>query len=298
MGQGQMVSAGNNDGLAKKDRRDAAREKARQDRESERKRQRRNRFFWQGGAGLAVIAIAAIVVLVVTNAPKPAGLSDSTAGPANMISDGILLTGPDLAAVPTAAIKAGGKPVPTDEAKYPNTVNIVTYVDYQCPACQAFEQTNSAQIQQWVASGMATIEIHPVAILDASSEGNMYSTRAGNAAACVANYDPDDYYAVSTAFYANQPAEDTDGATNAQILAVLKGAGASSSEITNCVNTQQFSAWETAATNRVLNGPLPNSSITKLEHTPTVVVNGKEYTGSITDAAAFATFVEAQATTK
>jgi protein-disulfide isomerase len=293
-----MVSAGNNDGLAKKDRRDAAREKARQDREAERKRQRRNRFFWQGGIGLAVVAIAVIVVLVVANAPKPAELSKATAGPKNMVSDGILLSGSDLAAVPTAAIKAGGKPVPTDQSTLTGTVNITTYVDYQCPACQAFEQTNSDQIKQWVASGLATVEIHPVAILDNSSGGNMYSTRAGNAAACVANYDPNDYYAVSTAFYANQPAEGTNGATDKQILAVLKGAGASSSAITKCVTTQQFSAWETAATNRVLAGPLPNSSIAKLDHTPTVVVDGKEYTGSITDATAFATFVQQAGTSK
>jgi protein-disulfide isomerase len=293
-----MVSAGNNDGLAKKDRRDAAREKARQDREAERKRQRRNRYFWQGGIGLAVIAIAAIVVLVVVNAPKPAALSKSTAGPQNMISDGILLTGANLNAVSTAGIPANGKPVPTDQSKYPSTVNITTYVDYQCPACQAFEQTNSAQIQQWVSSGLATVEIHPIAILDNSSQGNMYSTRAGNAAACVANYDPKDYYAVNTAFYANQPAEGTNGATDKQILAVLKGAGVSRANITKCVTTQQFVSWETAATNRVLAGPLPNSSIAKLDHTPTVVVGGKEYTGSITDAAAFATFVQQAGTGK
>jgi hypothetical protein len=48
----------------------------------------------------------------------------------------------------------------------------------------------------------------------------------------------------------------------------------------------------------VLAGPLPNSSIAKLDHTPTVVVDGKEYTGSITDATAFATFVQQAGTSK
>lgn len=290
----QMATPGQNNGApGKKDRREQAREKARIDREAERKRTRRNRFLLQGGIGAAVIVIALVIVLVVVNMPKPAVLSTSKAGPQNMISDGILLKGSDLAAVPTPAIKSGGKPVPTDPSKYSDTTNIVTYVDYQCPACQAFEATNSDQIKQMVASGAATVEIHPIAILDNSSQGNKYSTRAANAAACVANFQPDKYYDVSTALYANQPAESSPGRSDAQLISVLKGAGVSSSKISKCITTQKFVPWVTAATERV-SKPLPNSTVARLEHTPTVVVDGKEFTGKITDAAEFKSFVEAQ----
>ena len=147
-----MATPGNNT-PGKKDRREAAREKARQDREVERKRVRRNKIFLQGGVGLAVIAIAAIVMLVIVNQPKPVALSTNAAGPLNMASDGILLSGPDLAAETTSATKAGGDPVATkqDDSK----LNIVTYVDYQCPYCQQFEATNAQQIKDLVASGKA-----------------------------------------------------------------------------------------------------------------------------------------------
>lgn len=296
-----MATPGQKNGApGKKDRREQAREKARIDREAERRRTRRNRFLLQGGIGAAVVVIALVIVLVVVNMPKPAALSTSKAGPQNMISDGILLKGPNLQAVPTAGITSGGKQVPTDRSKYSDTTNIVTYVDYQCPACRAFEATNSDQIKQMVASGAATLEIHPIAFLDNSSQGNKYSTRAANAAACVANFDPDKYYDVSTALFANQPAEGSPGRSDAQLISVLKDAGVSGSKISTCITTQKFVPWVTAATKRVdtsgstdvfkgvANTPM------KFFGTPGVFVNGERYTGSITDAAAFKAFVAAQ----
>ena len=113
-----MATPGSNSNMGKKDRREAAREKARLDREAERKRTRRNKIFLQSGVGLAVIAIAAIVMLVIVNQPKPVELSNNEAGPANMISDGILLTGSTTTAVKTPGIKKGADPVPTDPSKY------------------------------------------------------------------------------------------------------------------------------------------------------------------------------------
>jgi protein-disulfide isomerase len=285
-----MATPGSNsDGRGKKDRREEAREKARLEREAEKKRARRNRILVQSGIGVVVVAIALVVVLVVVNQPKPVALSKDKSGPLNMISDGILLSGSDVQAVSTPRIAANAKPKPTTPSD--DKTNIVTYVDYQCPACQAFEATNAEQMKALVAAGKATLEIHPIAILDNSSQGNKYSTRAANAAACVANYEPDKYFDVNTALYANQPAEGTAGAPDSKLISVLKGAGASSDKISKCITTQRFVPWVTAATTRV-GSPLPNSSVAALAHTPTVIVNGQEFTGSITDAAAFKDFIE------
>jgi protein-disulfide isomerase len=287
-----MAAPGNNT-PGKKDRREAAREKARQDREVERKRVRRNKIFLQGGVGLAVIAIAAIVMLVIVNQPKPVELSNNAAGPRNMASDGILLTGNTTTVVKTPGIKAGAKPVPTDPSKYSKTVNIVSYVDFQCPICQSFEATNGDQIKSWVDSGVASIEIHPISFLDANSQGNRYSTRAANAAACVAQEDPQNFYGVMQSLYVNQPAESTPGRSDAQILNVLKGAGASSDAITSCVKTQKFANWVAAETARVQSGTFPNTvTPTTFRGTPTVFVDGQQYPGQPDDAAAFKSFVE------
>ena len=279
---------------SKKARRDQAREHARELREIERKRRRRNRLLVQGGVVLGLIAIAAIVVLVVSSIqPKPAGPS---AGPKNMLSDGILLTADattsgDIIPVETAAIPSKGTPTPTDVSKYTDTVNIVTYVDYFCPICQAFEQTNQQQIGTWVSQGLATLEIHPISILDGSSVGTRYSTRAANAAACVANFQPTVYFQVNTALYANQPKEQTTGLTNDELISILTQAGATDSHIAKCVKDETFSAWVTAASDRSNAGPIPNSNVARVAGTPTVIVNGIQYTGQVNDAAGFSDFV-------
>lgn len=291
-----MSTPGDSNNPGKKDRRDAAREKARQDREAERTRTRRNKIFLQGGVGLAVIAIAAIIMLVIVNQPKPVELSNNAAGPANMASDGILLSGPELAAVSTTATKAGGDPVATKQDR--SKLNVVTYIDYQCPFCQQFEATNAAQIKELVTSGDATLEIHPLANLDNLSQGTRYSTRAANAAACVANYDPDNFFAVNSALFAHQPAEGSSGLSDDKLISVLKGAGSSSDKITSCVKSQHFATWVGAATERTKNTTIPNSSITTDARglaTPTVIVNGVQYPGSqtwLTDPDEFAAFLK------
>lgn len=273
----------------KKDRREQARETARLEREAEKRRQRRNRIFLQGGIGVAVIAIIAVVALVIINVNKPAG-----PGPANMASDGILLKGAALDAVKTGAVKAGGSAVATNTKKLSDTVNIVTYIDYQCPYCEQFETANGDQIATLVREGVATVEIHPIAILDNSSLGNKYSTRSANAAGCVANYDPNNFYAVNAALFADQPAENTNGRTDAEILATLKGAGVSNAKVTSCVKSQEFAPWVKAATARVVSGSFSGVAATPASFagTPTVFVNGQKYGGSLTDANAFAGFVQ------
>ncbi|PZE24018.1 MULTISPECIES: thioredoxin domain-containing protein [unclassified Curtobacterium] len=282
-----MSTAGDNS--SKKARREAAREHARAMREREQQRRRRNRLFLQGGIGLAVLAVAAIVVLVVVNSIQPAG-----PGPKNMASDGILLhgNGKSITAVTTGATKAGAEPTATKTAAHKDTINVVIYEDYMCPYCNQFETTNMTQIKQWVTAGYATLELHPFALLDASSLGTKYSTRATNAAACVANYEPNKFLAVNQRFYKKQPSEQTKGLTDDQIVSLVKAAGATNENIPSCIHNGTFKGWVADVTNRTLNDKIPNSDVKKLTGTPLVLVNGQQYTGSLTDTSAFSSFVE------
>ncbi|MEP6482578.1 MAG: thioredoxin domain-containing protein [Rhodoglobus sp.] len=277
----------------KKQKQDEARENARLLREEQRARKRRQRWIVQGGVVVGMLAVVAIAILVVFNVTRP-----PSPGPLNMLSDGILISGNGTAtaAVATAAIQAGAKPVPTDPTAHKDTVNIVVYLDYQCPYCQQFETTNSDQIGKWVASGLATVEIHPIAILDNSSNGTKYSTRAANAAACVANFDPDKYLAVNNALFTGQPAENTSGLTDAALTTLVSDAGASGKDVASCIQNQTFVGWVSDATKRANKGPLPNSDTPSVKGTPTVLVNGKSYGGSITDPSAFSSFVGGLAT--
>jgi protein-disulfide isomerase len=279
----------------KKDRRDAARESARLMREAQQKKDRRRKLFLRGGIGAGLVAIAVVVALVVVNSNGPAA-----AGPLNMASDGILLTGngTTITAVPTTALAADATPVATDHTKLTSTANIVVYADYQCPYCGQFEATNGAAMNSWVTAGNATLEYHPISILDASSSGSKYSTRSANAAVCVANYQPSAFPAVNSALFAKQPPEGSAGLSDQDLVSLVSTAGVTDTSVTKCITGGTFKSWVGNATKRALAGPLPNSTtLTKVAGTPTVLVNGVAYTGSLTDAKAFSTFVQAQVTT-
>lgn len=275
-----------------KDSRTDAREHARRLRDDTAHNARRRRLLWRGGIGAGLLALATIVAVVIVVAARPAAT-----GPLNMASDGVLLGADEtgVVAAPTLALTADDDPIATDPAALANLVNITMYVDYLCPFCGQFEAANAEQIASWVTAGNATVEIHPISIMDSSSAGSSYSTRAANAAACVADSDPNAFLAVNTALFAAQPEEQTSGLTDAELLAVLQAAGVQSDAVTECVTGQTFSTWVASATDRALAGPLPNADVETVTGTPTVLVNGVSYDGAFDDAAAFEEFVITEA---
>lgn len=279
------MSYGAGDRLSKNQRREDAREKSRLQREEQKKRERRNKLFLQGGLIIGVLAIVAVVVLIFTSTIKPA-----SSGPKNMLSDGIKI-GQDYKAVTTAALAPNGTPVPS-KSNSSDVIAIDLYIDYQCPICGQFEAANADQISTWVGSGAATVEYHPIAILDRVSLGTNYSTRSANAAACVANYSPDEYFAYSDQLFANQPEENTTGLPDSQLISLAKTAKVKNiAAITTCINDQKFKSWVSAATTRATTGPIAGTDVAKVEGTPTVIINGKKYTGAINNAEAFAAAV-------
>ena len=269
-------------------RRDAARVKAKQLRVSQKKKDRRNRVFLQGGIGIAAIAIVVLVSVIIVNSIKPAG-----PGPKNMASGGALI-GEGMITALTPALQPDASPRASEPDPTGAVANIRIYVDYLCPLCGDFEGANTDQIAQWVDSGAATVEIHPVAILTSKSAGTKYSLRAANAAACVANYSPDDFFDFSSALFVDQPEETSPGRSNDEIKTVVRDAGVSTalSSIDSCIDDGTYESWVKAATDRALDGPIPNSSMKSIIGTPTILVNGKPYTGSLKDPKEFASFVQ------
>lgn len=275
---------------SRNERREAAREKARVLRDQQKKRERRNKFLIQGGIIVAVLAIAGLVVSLIAVNNRPAG-----PGPQNMASDGVLLTaGEDggITAVETPALAAGESPTPTEPDDSGTVANIVTYVDYLCPFCGQFEATNSESIRTMVEEGAATLEVHPVAILTNKSAGTQYSLRAANAAACVADSSPEAFFDFNSLLFENQPEEGTSGLTNDELSALADEAGVSNlSGIEQCIDDTEFKSWVQEATNRALTEPVPNSDLPSITGTPTVLVNGQQYGGGLSDPAEFQSFV-------
>ncbi len=262
---------------SKNQRRDSAREKARQLREEQKKKDFRNRLILQGSLIVVVIAIALAIFLVITSTVKPIAQ-----GPRNMLSDGITM-GQDLEAVRTRALPSNAEPIPSP-SNPASVIDIRVYVDYMCPVCGGFEKANGAQIKQMVSDGSATLEIHPVAILDRFSKGSKYSSRAANAAACVANFSPDNFFAFNTLLFEKQPEENSSGLTDDALIELAKESGVVSTlkKVTQCVQKQDFKAWVLASSDRFGSNEIPNVATqptqTPAEHgTPTIYVNGQFY---------------------
>lgn len=274
-------------GPTKNETRHAAREKAQQARLEQKKKERRNRVLLQGGIIVGVLAIAAATVFgIMAAVPK------TSPGPRNMLSDGIRI-GEAFVAEPTSGLTPGDMPVAFAPSDDPAVVDIVMYVDYFCPGCRVFEEANEEQIATWVESGAATLEIHPVAFLDRLSLGSQYSTRAANAAACVANHSPDNFFAFHSLLFKHQPEKNTTGLHDDELRALATQAGVTSqAQVDECITDVRFKKWVNAATARAFEGPLPHADIDAVKMTPTVIVDGRSYPAEdLGDAATFARFV-------
>jgi len=267
--------------------REAAREHARELRERYRKRDRRRRAIVVSSIVGGVVAIAAIVTLVLANVDH-----SLTRGPLNMASDGIKI-GQDYKADITPGLAMTAAPTPA-ETNAPGVIDIRIYVDYLCPNCGSFEQVNGDQLRAWIESGAATVEIHPLAVLTTKSAGTQYSLRAANAAACVAEYSPDHFFDFNDELFRDQPAEGSAGLDDDELVRRAEAAGVDAlPNIRVCIRDGKFRDWVLAATDRALAGPVPDSDVSAIASTPTVIVNGKEfkYTDA-TDPKAFAQFVQ------
>ena len=282
--------------LTRSEQRDAAREKARQLRESNKRKEKARKLTLKLslGAGLLAIVVGVAWVFIAGSSQENNGDNPLTGTPANMIFDNGIKIGAGL-----QPFTKTSTPTPTAQPT-PGTVvpNIVMYIDYQCPVCGAFEQANSAQIRSWAESGAATVEVHPISFLDGAST-NKYSSRAANAALCVANYAPEKFWDFSAALFTNQPAEQTAGPDNAALYQTATSVGVPvKKSIENCINNNSFASWMKDSTTQALTDTIPGTNA-KLKGTPTVIVNGQIYawnTGEeLISAARFAQFVQQSA---
>lgn len=146
---------------------------------------------------------------------------------------------------------------------------VVTYVDFMCPACNSFEKQFSNQMLKLADEDKIKLTYLPVNSLDGFSKGTNYSTRAANAFYCVAKADPKKAVEYADTLYKNQPAEQTEGLDNAKLVDLAKGLGV---DIATCQEEQTYAALPATNAANLPANPASGSAVT-----PTVVING-EYT--------------------
>lgn len=167
------------------------------------------------------------------------------------------------------------------------------WFDPMCPVCGAFEKANGSTIAAAVADNSITLRLHPLTFLDRSSNGTAYSTRAVAALTCVGVREPNDVLPYYRSLFAHQPQEGSDGLTDKQLGGLAAQLGMTG--IDSCIaRSGPYQAWAQANTAASQSGPISvdgKKVLDRIEGTPTVLVDRKQYTGAVDDAAAFRAFL-------
>jgi protein-disulfide isomerase len=247
--------------------REEARARAKALREQNAKKEKRTKLLVQ--LSVVVVALGLVGGVGAVIAIDSANQADAPVVgeiPANLTALGGLKIGVGL-----QAFTLDKTPTPDSTDPIPE---IVVYVDYQCPVCQAFDVPNESQLRSWVDTGVATLEIRPISFLDRGSLNN-YSSRATNAAMCIANFEPDSFFDYNGILMINQPAEQTEGPSDDDLFGFAEDAGAGTEEVKGCIQAKSFGDYIEQHTQQVLNNPQDGISVSG---TPTITVNGKQYT--------------------
>lgn len=143
-----------------------------------------------------------------------------------------------------------------------------TYIDFMCPVCGQFEEVYGSAIEELVDDGTITLNIHPISILDRLSQGTDFSTRSASAMYCVAEADPEASLPFLQTMFTNQPAENSEGLTDEQLVAIAEGVGVTTAS--ECITSGRYMKFVTAMT-----GETPVAPGSSGIGTPTVAVNGE-----------------------
>ena len=245
------------------------------------KRSRRNRL-------IVVVAIIVVVALVISGlvwlgtrkpvappiTPPPTGQIDPPNGDARRA----------WITVPSANTKQGA-------------LQVDIHADYQCSYCKVFENTYAKPLEQLSDSGDIVLNFHTRTFVGDQMLHNDSSTRAAIAAACVDVADETKYTAYNNAIFSNQPSEGT-GYTDQQLTTDFAAdAGLTGNALANfqsCYTTRATAQWVADVESNNWNGvenPSPpfkylygsdktitNSDGTGVQATPTMFVDGKEFT--------------------
>lgn len=195
---------------------------------------------------IGAVAVAAVVVLIIGLAVVVPRLSGDTSG-----GGGTPMPAPDPnAAIPTGVYGADGLVpwgVPIGDAPESSPL-LELWEDFQCPACGSLEQLNGAGIQSLAEEGKARLVYRPTAFLD-NNLGNTGSSAAINAWGCA--IDAGKTLEYHDLIYANQPAVEGDGWSNAQFVGFAEEAGITGvplEQFNDCLTSNRYLGWAANST--------------------------------------------------
>jgi len=222
------------------------------------------------GAVIAVLVVVAVVVAILVGNNSKSGSDAGASGsstPAGVV-------GGDAGGILANPGAAKGKAPTLD-----------TYEDFQCPQCGELEKTLGPAITAMAKAGQIKLVVHTLSFLDGNLK-NDSSSRAANAAACAS--DAGKFLEYHGAVFAAQPAQEGVGYTDAQLTEFAKTAGITGPALTTwqkCTSSGQHAEYVAAVQT--------GAEKAGVFSTPTVKLNGKDISKTLTTADALVATVKA-----
>ncbi|MGV8846502.1 MAG: DsbA family protein [Propionicimonas sp.] len=196
------------------------------------------------------------------------------------------VTGPRTSAQPIGVVGGtGGGILVNSTPPKSNAPTVDVYADFQCPVCGKFEETFGSTLTAMAKAGEVKYVVHMMSFLDLNLK-NDSSARSANAAACAA--DAGKFAGYHSAVFAGQPAQEGAGYSGAQLGSFAATAGITGAELTTwqqCTSSGQHAKYvadvETSAEKAGVNS------------TPTVKLNGKNISSTLSTVAALADDIKA-----
>lgn len=184
----------------------------------------------------------------------------------------VLVIGGIIAAVVFMNSQLRGEATPLNDGQAgKGSQTIQVYADYMCSHCKNFEDTFAEDIKKINTGDVAKVEYIPVAIMDRVSPDGSYSTRAANAAYCVADENPAGVETYTKTIFALQPTNaNPTFPTNDDLIEIATEAGApNAAECINNLTYENIVKMNTRA--------MPANPETGQRGTPTLTLDGKYF---------------------
>lgn len=201
---------------------------------------RRNLFIQVGLTAVVVLLGVGLVLYIVMGADKKPAAGESK------------------------SIRVSSSKLITKEGTTEPKAVLSLYEDFLCPACGNFEKQFGRTVNNLIDTGAVAADYYMVSILDKQGDG--YSTRASNAAYCVADESKDAFRQFHAALYAQQPEEGVGPFPDNESLvktARLAGAGGG---VPDCITKGRYVEMAQGL-----------ASASNVNSTPTIRINGEDY---------------------
>lgn len=204
-------------------------------------RQNKQRIYWI--VGIAVVAVAVALVLILGNRPAQA------------VGDFTRIT-------PNPRPQADGLSMGDPNAP----VKVVEFADFQCPGCKSFFETEeSTMVEKYIATGSVYYTFSPFSFVDEfpGAKGTE-SKDAAAAAYCAA--DQNKFWEYHDMLYTNLSGENSGSYTQVRLLAFGEALGLNMTDFKACVTSNKYQQKVLEA-----NAYAEKNNVTG---TPTFLVNG------------------------